>query len=798
MSLSGSLFFTPQLVFMRTTTLPCRFIRLYKKITPLILAILFLSPVKLLSQSGNIDQIRNGPANDPSKNFYDDFANPTWVNGNAGASNAHYVESHSIGYRSLITGATINAQYQYVIEYDTKHSDRMAIDYLTHYQRLQPHQQFGHTAEVINPLIMESGSKEYIMGTVNTDTFGFPVPSSVGSPVAGLPTNSFLALPASERVLTMYNGDITNIQFVFQQSLTNGKTESSSRIIITFKALKDSVLMAWGGHIANRNEWGFLSGGIPRSAGGISGSPYHMRQISMNTFPGLVNISGVGNQDRSLSANAVIAPPNCSISPAQLACPETASLTFNYTGGTTGATFVWSINAGNSAGAKISAAGNTGSSVTIEPIGADFIPGGTFNLTIAVTANGITQTCSLTPAGTIQNVQVVASANPTTINLAAGNTSQLSATVTPAPNTLYTFSWAQNPAAGGSLSANNISNPVFTATAIGTYRFIVTATQIAAPNCVAKDTVFVEVSTVSPPCGIRGPDPVCPKTTNTYKFDPNNDGVADTIPANFTLTWSFSGNSNNATFNGPLNDTTVSVTAGAACATSYRLKIVIKSTSGLVEDSCFKTVNVNVNSELTITCPADKELACGASIDPSNTGKPTVPNNGCGVKVTYSDVITRTWVAVDSCGTTKTCTQTITIPGPCASSSAARLSTEPVTVAPVVAPVSTQLVKPQLPASKPVISPKTTSLKTELQVQAFPNPFSNTVNFRFVSPVSGRAVLEVFNTQGQRVGIVFDGKVDAGAAKSVQFSTRLTNQALIYKLKVGDKTVRGTVLELKR
>ena len=70
--------------------------------------------------------------------------------------------------------------------------------------------------------------------------------------------------------------------------------------------------------------------------------------------------------------------------------------------------------------------------------------------------------------------------------------------------------------------------------------------------------------------------------------------------------------------------------------------------------------------------------------------------------------------------------------------------------------------------------------------------------FRFVSPISGRAVLEVYNTQGQRIGIAFDGKIDAGIAKSVQFSTRLTNQALIYKPKVGDKSVRGSVLELKR
>jgi hypothetical protein len=797
MSLNGSIFFTPQLVFMRTTTLP---LRLFNKITPIILAILFLSPIKLLSQSGNIDQIRNGPASNPSKNFYDDFLNPTWVNGNAGASNAHYVESHSIGYRSLITGAVIDQQYQYVIEYDTKHSDRMAIDYLTYYQRLQPHQQFGHDAEVINPLIMESGSAEYIMGTVNKDTFRFPVPSSVGSPVADLPTNSFLALPDSQRVLTMYNGDITNIQFVFQQSLTNGATASSSRIIITFKALKDSVLLTWGGHIANRNEWGFIEPGhIPRSAGGISGSPYHMRQISMN-FLGGANISGVGNQDRSLSANAVIAPPNCSISPAQLACPETPSLTFSYTGGTTGATFVWSIS-NNTAGAQIQGGVNNGSSVIIVPSGADFIPGGTFDLTVAVTANGLTQSCSLTPAATIQNVVVVASANPTTINLDVSNTTQLNATVTPAPSNYgnYSFKWTTILGGAGSLNNDTLFNPVFTATESGIDTFIVTVTQKAAPNCVAKDTVVVEVISSNPDCGISGPDPVCPKSTNTYKYDINGDGTAESIPANYKAKWTLE-NPNGATLGANDSTNTVSVTAGAECKKSFTLILTLTNLSGLKTIVCDTTITVDVNSELTITCPKDTTLTCGASIDPAtSTGLPTVPNNGCGVKVTYSDVITRTWVAVDSCGTTKTCTQTITVPGPCASSSAARLSTEPITTAPVVAPAITQLVKaPQLPANKPVISSKATSLNTDLQVQAFPNPFSNTVNFRFVSPVSGRAILEVFNTQGQRVGIAFDGKVDAGATKYVQFSTRLTNQALIYKLKVGDKTVRGTVLELKR
>ncbi|WP_165760406.1 hypothetical protein [Niastella populi] len=792
---------------MRIVTLPnCRVITGCRLLTTIILAVLFLLPSKTFSQSGDIDQIRNGPASNPSKNFWDSYDNPMHVNGNAGASNAHYVEGHSISYRSLITGVTVNLQYEYVIEYDTKHSGRMAIDYLTHFQRLLPHQQFGHTAEVINPRIVESGNTEYLMGMVDSNTFPIPAPfqSDANTPVAGMPQNSFNALPANDKLFTIYNGEITSITYVNQGSLTASGTEAKTSVKIRFTAHKDSVMLAWGGHIASQFDWGFLNPTTPRSAAGISGSPYHMRQVSMNTFPGLVNISGVGNQDRSLSANAVIPPPTCSISPAQLACPETASLLFSYTGGTSNSTFLWSVNAGNSAGAVISGSA-TGASVTIVPSGTDFIPGGTFNLTLNVTANGITEICTLSPAGTIQNVQVTASASPTSINLATGNTSQLTASATPAPNTLYAFAWTQDPTTGGSLSATNISNPVFTATEAGTYRFIVTATQIAAPNCSAKDTVDITVTSAAAPCFISGPDPVCPNTTNTYKYDPDGDGTADPIPANFTLTWSFETNSNNAVLNAPLNTNTVTVTAGALCETSYRLKLLLVSTSGLIKDSCFKTVNVNVDAPLSLTCPADTALDCGASTDPAtSTGEPTVADNGCGIKVFYTDVITRTWTAIDACGNKQTCTQTITV-DTCitvnsipANNSARMITTAPVTQN--AGPVTTNTVKSQI-TKTPVISPAAASLNTgskELQIQAFPNPFSSMVNFRFVSPVTGRAVLEVYNTQGQRVGIVFDGKVDAGAVKSVQFNTRLTNQALVYKLKVGDKTVRGTILELRR
>src|SRR5262245_39867255 len=63
-------------------------------------------------QAANIDQIRNS-------NTFPGITDPLWVNGNAGASNSHYVEGHSIAYRVLLTGLTAGKQYSIVLGYDT-------------------------------------------------------------------------------------------------------------------------------------------------------------------------------------------------------------------------------------------------------------------------------------------------------------------------------------------------------------------------------------------------------------------------------------------------------------------------------------------------------------------------------------------------------------------------------------------------------------------------------------------------------------------------------------------------------
>src|SRR6185436_6191147 len=70
-----------------------------------------------------------------------------------------------------------------------------------------------------------------------------------------------------------------------------------------------------------------------------------------------------------------------------------------------------------------------------------------------------------------------------------------------------------------------------------------------------------------------------------------------------------------------------------------------------------------------ITCPADVQQGCNASITPANTGTATATDN-CSVQVTFTDVttsqncysyITRTWTATDLCGNTATCDQHIII-----------------------------------------------------------------------------------------------------------------------------------------
>jgi len=237
----------------------------------------------------NLDQLRNGRATAP-------VSPGDWSNGNLGSQQAHYVEGHSVAYRAVLTDLPTGTSITLTLGYDIKHSGRHALDYLTHYNRIDNPDHntiYGHVPEIIDPLAGVAGVSS------TTTTFAIPAPSSVGSPVPNQPTNSFNSLPAGERVMTLFGGTITGVSYVSQGSLTASQAET--QISVTFSADSSTAVLAWGGHIASRTDWGLDAGGDPRSAGGISGSPYHMRLIDWT-------LDNIGQQDRSLSAVAVYAP----------------------------------------------------------------------------------------------------------------------------------------------------------------------------------------------------------------------------------------------------------------------------------------------------------------------------------------------------------------------------------------------------------------------------------------------------------------------------------------------------------
>ncbi|HEX2641296.1 MAG TPA: carboxypeptidase-like regulatory domain-containing protein, partial [Pyrinomonadaceae bacterium] len=123
-------------------------------------------------------------------------------------------------------------------------------------------------------------------------------------------------------VFTMWGGDITSAVY---EPYGGGEER---RITLTFTALVANPVLAWSGHVAYGGDWG-----AGNSAGGISGSPYHMRLIDLN--------GQGGNQDRSLSADAVVVSAIVNIvkvvntvdgsGAAFTAFPFTASTTFGST-----------------------------------------------------------------------------------------------------------------------------------------------------------------------------------------------------------------------------------------------------------------------------------------------------------------------------------------------------------------------------------------------------------------------------------------------------------------------------------
>jgi uncharacterized repeat protein (TIGR01451 family) len=234
--------------------------------TLFLLAIAMAAPMlaRAANPAANIDQCRNGPITAQVQ-----CAGDAWVNGNLGPENSHYREGDSVPFRATLTNLdTSLASHTLTIQYDTLQSGTHAYDYLTSYNRTE---------------------------TTADATTGISGVSGAGSCVAIPPDLSIVFNnPGSSQVpgcINIWNGTITNISY--------GATDAIGQrsVIVTFSATNSTVLLAWGGHIASQIDWG-----AGNSAGAISGSPYHMRLLTLDD-------TQIGNQDRSLKASAILPVP---------------------------------------------------------------------------------------------------------------------------------------------------------------------------------------------------------------------------------------------------------------------------------------------------------------------------------------------------------------------------------------------------------------------------------------------------------------------------------------------------------
>jgi hypothetical protein len=269
----------------------------------------------------NLDQCRNGGlvVNGVQTSIQcagGGSGNSGWVNGNAGASNAHYAEGESISYRARITGLKANDQVVVIMGYDVVHSGRHAIDFLTDKNRWQsPETTVAATPDLpCSGVTGCDGTTDLLTAPIPNPTPNVQVDTSktlangcevTGSGATQQPVTSSTAIPAAQRVMEFFDAQpaaSNAIQLVGPvPNLLDRNGDQEQQVSVTFKALSANPVLAWGGHIARAADWGCV--GAAQSASGISGSPYHMRikNITVNGTP-----ISLGNQDRSLSAAAVV------------------------------------------------------------------------------------------------------------------------------------------------------------------------------------------------------------------------------------------------------------------------------------------------------------------------------------------------------------------------------------------------------------------------------------------------------------------------------------------------------------
>jgi hypothetical protein len=85
-----------------------------------------------------------------------------------------------------------------------------------------------------------------------------------------------------------------------------------------------------------------------------------------------------------------------------------------------------------------------------------------------------------------------------------------------------------------------------------------------------------------------------------------------------------------------------------------------------------------------------------------------------------------------------------------------------------------------------------------ITVSAYPNPFSDNINFQVETKQSGQGTLEVYNMTGQKIKTVFSGYMNAGRQRFSMNVPAGQTSALFYVFRMGNQRVSGKLLHQSR
>ena len=171
--------------------------------------------------------------------------NLDWVTGNLGQANSAYIEGDFVPYYVSLDNLVAGDTYSVTIGWDTTKGGKHALDYLG---------TFDYSYLPLNP------AEDYgLADWVFDDTYAIPVNTFMTSDPQWNPGS--VQTPG---VFTIWDGNLTAVSAYTNPVSYAGDTMTS--ITLTFIAGDTDVVIAWGGHIASRVDWGFGN-----SAAAISG-----------------------------------------------------------------------------------------------------------------------------------------------------------------------------------------------------------------------------------------------------------------------------------------------------------------------------------------------------------------------------------------------------------------------------------------------------------------------------------------------------------------------------------------------